>query len=90
MSASNSEDATTLIRRSLERELGLLEMKKRLTQEEIKEFEHQYGMDSTEFIKRFEAGKLSDSQDSFEWWGLLKGLGAIEKEIKKARAVLYS
>ena len=58
MSASNSEDATTLIRRSLERELGLLEMKKRLTQEEIKEFEHQYGMDSTEFIKRFEAGKL--------------------------------
>ena len=90
MSASNSEDATTLIRRSLERELGLLEMKKRLTQEEIKEFEHQYGMDSTEFIKRFEAGKLGDSQDSFEWWGLLRGLGTIEKEIKKARAVLFS
>ena len=54
MSASNSEDVTTLIRRSLERELGLLEMKKRLTQEEIKEFEHQCGMDSTEFIKRQE------------------------------------
>ncbi|VVB64731.1 Uncharacterised protein [uncultured archaeon] len=90
MSASNSEDATTLIRRSLERELGLLEMKKRLTQEQIKEFERQYGMDSTEFIKRFEAGKLGDSQDCFEWWGLLRGLGAIEKEIKKARAVLFS
>ena len=47
-------------------------------------------MDSIEFIKRFEAGKLGDSQDRFEWWGLLRGLGAIEKEIKKARVVLYS
>jgi hypothetical protein len=90
MSASNAEDATTLIRRSLEREIGLLEMKKRLTDEEIKEFESQYGMDSTEFIKKFEAGKLDDSQDNFEWWCLLKGLGAIEKEIRKAKAVLSS
>ena len=90
MSASNAEDATTLIRRSRERELGLLEMKKRLTEEEIKEFEQQHGMDSIEFIKRFEAGKLGDSQDSFEWWGLLRGLRAIEKEIKNARAVLSS
>jgi hypothetical protein len=90
MSTSNAEDATTLIRRSLERGLGLLEMKKRLTEEEIKEFEQQHGMDSIEFIKRFEAGKFGDSQDSFEWWGLLRGLGTIEKEIRKARGVLSS
>jgi len=50
------EDANQIIRRSIEREIGLLEMKKRLTDDEIKDFERRYGMDSTQFIKQFEQG----------------------------------
>jgi hypothetical protein len=41
-------------------------------------------------LREFEQGKLGDSQDCFEWWGLLQGMGAIDDEIKKANAVLSS
>ncbi len=88
MSASIAEDTSLIIRRSLEREMGLLEMKKRLTEEEIKELERKYKMDSTEFMRRFENGELGDSQDCFEWWGLIKGQKAIKDEIEKVKVVL--
>ncbi len=88
MGASIAEDTSLIIRRSLEREMGLLEMKKRLTEEEIKELERKYKMDSTEFMRRFENGELGDSQDCFEWWGLIKGQKAIKDEIEKVKVVL--
>ena len=90
MSATAAEDAVLIIRRSLEREIGLLEMKKRLAEDEIKEFERRYDIDSADFLRRFEGGDLGDSQDWFEWWGLLRGRRAIEEEIRKAKAVLSS
>ena len=90
MSATAAEDAALIIRRSLQREIGLLETKKRLTQKEIDELERRYGMNSAEFMREFEQGKLGDSQDCFEWWGLLRGMKAIDDEIKKAKAVLSS
>ncbi len=90
MSATAANDAELIIKRSLEREIGLLEMKMRLAEEEIGEFERQYEMDSQKFLSRFEKGELGDSQDYFEWWGLLKGKDAIAEEIKKARSVLSS
>jgi hypothetical protein len=90
MSIIASEEADPIIRRSLAREIGLLEMKKRRTDEEIRDFERRYGMDSKEFLRKFEGGELGDSQDCFEWWGLLRGRNVIEEELDKARAVLYS
>ena len=88
MSAISTEDTILIIRRSLQREIGLLEMKERLTQKEIEEFERKYGRTSAEFISEFEQGTLGDSQDCFEWWGLLQGMRAIKGEIEKAKAVL--
>ena len=88
MSAISTDDAVPIIRRSLQREIGLLGAKKRLTQKEIEEFERKYGRTSAEFLSEFEQGKLGDSQDCFEWWGLLQGMSAIKEEIKKAEAVL--
>ena len=90
MSAISTDDTVLIIRRSLQREIGLLETKERLTQKEIEEFERKYGRTSADFISEFEQGKLGDSQDCFEWWGLLQGMRAIKGEIKKAKAVLSS
>ena len=90
MSVIASEEVDQIIRRSLEREIGLLEMKKRITDDEIKDFERRYGMDSDEFLREFERGELGDSQGYFTWWGLLRGQTVIEEELKKARAVLSS
>ena len=90
MKSATTNDAVLIIKRSLEREIGLLEMKMRLAEEEIKEFEQRYEMDSQKFLSRFENGELGDSQEYFEWWGLLKGKNSIAGEIKKARVVLSS
>jgi hypothetical protein len=59
-------------------------------EEVIQEFERKYGMLSKEFVQRFDAGELGDEQDCFEWWGLVKGLKAVNTEISKIRAVLSS
>ena len=37
---------------------------------DLREFEERYGMDSTSFYERFEAGELGDAMDFFEWAGL--------------------
>lgn len=68
VSAITADDAALIIRRSLQREIGLLETKKRLMQKEIDELERRYGWTSAEFMSEFEQGKLGDSQDYFEWW----------------------
>ncbi len=90
MSASQAEDISSIIRRSLERELALSESKRRIIEEEIQEFERRYGIPSEEFVRRFDAGELGDEQDCFEWWGLVEGLKAVNAEISKIRAVLSS
>ena len=90
MSASRAEDISSIIRRSLERELALSASKKRVIEEEIQEFERKYGMPSKEFVQRFDSGELGDEQDCFEWWGLVKGLKAVNAEISEIRAVLSS
>ena len=54
MSAISADDAVPIVRRSLQREIGLLETKKRLTQKEIEEFERKYGRTSAEFISEFD------------------------------------
>ncbi len=88
MSSIASEEVDPIIRRSLQREIGLLEMNKKLTDDEITDFERKYGMDSNEFLRAYEHGELGDAQDCFEWWGLLRGRTAIEDELKKAKMVL--
>jgi len=88
MSARADNDTQLIIKRSLEREIGLLDMKMRLVEDEIREFEERYEIDSHKFLSKFEKGEMGDSQDFFEWWGLLRGKDAIADEIRKAKAVL--
>ena len=85
-----SEEVDQIIRKSLEKEIQLLEMKKRITDDEIRDFERRCGIDSDEFLRGFESGALGDSEDYFEWWGLLQGRKAVAEELKKARALLSS
>ncbi len=37
---------------------------------ELQQFEQRFGMDSATFYQRFQAGKLGDGMDFFEWAGL--------------------
>jgi len=82
-----SEDIAPVIKDSINREIILLESKIYLIKNEIKLFEEKYHLTSPEFQKKFEEGKFGDSQDYFEWWGLIKGLKTLEERLNKANAV---
>ncbi len=88
MSVSIPKDAVPIVRESLKREVDLMESRIKLVRSEIKDFEEKYKMPSDEFLEQFEEGSVGDSQDSFEWWGLLKGLKKIEEKVKLDKAVL--
>lgn len=88
MDVAISEDIAPVIKDSVHREIILLESKINLMNSEIKQFEEKYHMASSEFEKKFDNGELGDSQDYFEWWGLVKGLKTLEERLKKAKAVI--
>ena len=52
------------------------------------EFENRYGMASGRFYERFEAGKLGDAMDFFEWAGLYELRQDILKKILRLESGL--
>ena len=87
MNITISDDVVPIIRDSIHREIILLESKINLVKSEMKQLEEKYHISSSEFLKKFDNGDLGDSQDYFEWWGLIKGLKTLEERLKKAKAV---
>lgn len=73
MDIAISEDTAPVVKDSIHREIILLESKINLVKSEIKQFEEKYRLTSSQFLKNFEKGDLGNSQDYFEWWGLIKG-----------------
>ena len=88
MDVAISEDAVPVIKDSLNREIILLESKINMIKKEMKQLEDRYHMISSEFQTKFDKGDIGDSQDFFEWWGLIKGLGILEDRLNKAKAVI--
>ncbi|HIK11032.1 MAG TPA: hypothetical protein IGS52_12310 [Oscillatoriaceae cyanobacterium M33_DOE_052] len=71
-------------------ELALSQHRLRLQRydQELGEFERRYGMDSAAFYQQFEAGKLGDAIDFFEWSGLYELRQHIREKIRQLRFVL--
>ncbi|MBW6518847.1 MAG: hypothetical protein K0A89_10150 [ANME-2 cluster archaeon] len=88
MEVAISNDAAPVVKDSINREIILLESKIKLLKSEIKKFEEKYQLTSPEFKEKFDSGNLDDSQDFFEWWGLIRGLETLEDNISKARSVV--
>ena len=87
MDIAISEDFAPVIKDSVDREIILLESKINLVNNELKQFEEKYHSPSSDFQKKFEERNLGDSQDYFEWWGLIKGLKTLEEQLNKATTV---
>ncbi|WP_410509241.1 hypothetical protein RSJ42_03000 [Methanosarcina hadiensis] len=52
-----------------------------------KGFEVKYGMGSDLFIEKFEAGKLGDDSEFFDWYAAKKGLDMWDKRLKIISAI---
>lgn len=56
-------------------------------EQDLLTFEKRYNMDSQAFFKQFEAGKLGDSMDFFEWAGLYDLYQALLRKIQRLETV---
>ena len=57
-------------------------------EQDLKEFENNYDMDSKVFHERFQAGKLGDAMDFFEWSGLCELRQDIAEKILRLESAL--
>lgn len=55
---------------------------------ELEKFEKIYNMPSEVFYKKFEAGKLGDNGDFFEWSSLYENILLYEKKIKEIEPLI--
>jgi hypothetical protein len=81
-------ESESIIRDALRRDLSLFESRERLTFSEILEMERKYGMNSHDFLDRFQKGTLGDDQDYFVWWSLVHGLETIRSRKDKIKRML--
>lgn len=88
MEVAISEDLVPIVKDSINREIVLSESKINLLGSEIKKFEEKYKLTSREFEDKFDSGNLDDSQDFFEWWGLIRGLKTLKDKLIKAKSVV--
>ena len=81
-------ESESIIRDALRRDLYLFESRERLTFSEILVMERKYGMNSHDFLDKFQKGTLGDDQDYFVWWSLVHGLEAIRSRKDKIKRML--
>ena len=57
-------------------------------EQDLREFEERYGMESATFYRRFEAGELGDAMDFFEWAGVYELCQDIIEKIQRLEPAL--
>lgn len=70
---------TDEIKASLKREYTLCSNAVAFYRKALKAFEHKHRITTQTFLKRFEAGKLGDEADYFDWYAFAKLLSQWKK-----------
>ncbi len=81
------KEASEIIRSALEHEKHLARYKIDRYSIICDEFEDQYDLISTEFIKKFEAGELIYDDKYFEWYAAKRGLDHWKKKLALLQGV---
>lgn len=55
---------------------------------DLHDFEEEYQLKSSKFYQRFEAGKMGDSMDFFEWAGLYELYQALQRKLKQLESAV--
>jgi uncharacterized membrane protein YccC len=79
--------AANLLGRALTNEYKRLQLELRMTEEKIRRFEEKYGMSSSEFLERYTRGELGDEEELMEWYGELKFLERIRRELEELERI---
>lgn len=79
--------AVGLLTRILNIEYRRLQLELRMVEEKIRRFEKKYGMSSNEFLERYSRGELGDEEEFMEWYGELKFLERIHRELEELKKI---
>ena len=79
--------AVSLLTKILNVEYRRLQLESRIVEEKIKRFEKKYGMSSSEFLERYSRGELGDEEEFIEWYGELKFLERIHRELEELKKI---
>ena len=79
--------AVSLLTKILNVEYRRLQLESRIVEEKIKRFEKKYGMSSSEFLERYSRGELGDDEEFIEWYGELKFLERIHRELEELKKI---
>ena len=79
--------AVSLLSRILNIEYRRLQLELRVVEEKIRRFEKEYGMSSSEFLERYSRGELGDEEGFMEWYGELKFLERIHRELEELKKI---
>jgi hypothetical protein len=69
-----------LLKSAIQNQLDDIEHGIKLTRAKLEVFEKQYGMSTTEFLRRFKPGDLEETLDFIEWQGETKMLALLEEK----------
>lgn len=84
---SEPDELDRMIGKLLEVALSQHKLRLQRYEQELREFEQRYGMESAEFYQQFAAGELGDAIDFFEWSGLYELRQDIVEKIRKLERV---
>lgn len=79
--------AVGLLTRILNTEYRRLQLELRMVEEKVRRFEKKYGMSSNEFLERYSRGELGDEEGFMEWYGELKFLERIHRELEELKKI---
>jgi len=79
--------AVGLLARVINNEYRRLQLELKITEERIKKFENKYRMSSKEFLEKYARGEMGDEEELMEWYGELKFLESIRKELEELKKV---
>ena len=78
--SSRDRDLKPLVAAALENELRVIQTGIKRTEQRLRGFEKKYELGSSEFLRRYENDKLSDSLEFAEWIGEIRMLERLKEK----------
>lgn len=83
----NTQELKTLVKGALENEIKIISIGIRKTQDNLRELEDRYEMDSETFYKRYSDGEMGDRVEYIRWAGELETLKRLQKNLAELSEV---
>lgn len=77
----NTQELKTLVRGALENEIKIISIGIRKTQDNLRELEDRYKIDSETFYRRYSAGEMGDRIEYIKWAGEVETLKRLQENL---------